>query len=75
MRTRDPQDIASDIDDAVARLPTGTRVCLGSNPNPGTVIGRPFICDAGTVSVLVRWDNGHPDRNTHYMTTRDLVVI
>jgi len=75
MRTRDPQDIASDIDDAVARLPIGSRVCLARNPNPGTVIWRPFICDAGTVTVLVRWDNGHPDRNTHYMTTRDLVVI
>jgi len=75
MRTRPLEDIASDVEDAQARLPIGTRVCLERNPNPGTVVWRPFICDAGTVSVLVRWDNGHPDRNTHYMRTRDLVVI
>lgn len=75
MRTRPLEDIASDVEDAQARLPIGARVRTQSNTNPGTVIWHPFICDAGTVSVLVRWDNGHPDRNTHYMRTRDLVTV
>jgi hypothetical protein len=75
MRTRDLADIAADIEDATARLPIGTRVRQGNNPNLGTVAWRPFICDAGTVTVLVRWDHLHPDRNTHYVTTRSLVVV
>jgi len=75
MRTRDPNDIAADIEDAVTRLPIGTRVRSGSSPNLGTVRWRPFVCDAGTVSVMVRWDGFPPDRDTHYVTTRDLVVI
>ena len=75
MRTRDLADIAADTEDAIARLPIGTRVRHGNNPNLGTVTWRPFICDAGTVTVLVRWDHLHPDRNTHYVTTRDLVVV
>ena len=75
MRTRDLEDIAVDMGDILDRLPVGTRVRMERNPNPGTVVGRPFICDAGTVSVLVRWDNGHPDRNTHYIRNRDLVVV
>ena len=75
MRTRDLDVIAADIEDAVARLPIGTRVRTAGNPNLGTVRWRPFICDAGTVSVMVRWDGFPPDRDTHYVTTRDLVVI
>jgi hypothetical protein len=75
MRTRDLDVIAADIEDAVARLPIGTRVRTEGNPNLGTVRWRPFICDAGTVSVLVAWDNLHPDRNTHYVTTRNLIVV
>ena len=75
MRTRDSNDIAADIEDATTRLPIGTRVRTASNPNPGTVRGRPFICDAGTVSVLVAWDNLHPDRNTHFFRTRDLITV
>jgi len=75
MRTRDLNDIAADIDDAVARLPIGTRVQAGSSPRLGTVRWRPFICDAGTVSVLVRWDGLPPGLDTHYVTTRDLVVV
>ena len=75
MRTRDLDVIAADIEDAVARLPIGTRVRTESNPNPGTVRWRPFICDAGTVSVIVAWDNLPPERNTHYVTTRNLIVV
>ena len=75
MRTRDLDVIAADIEDAVARLPIGTRVRTESNPNPGTVRGRPFICDAGTVSALVAWDNLPPDRNTHFFRTRDLITV
>jgi hypothetical protein len=75
MRTRDPLDTAADVEDATSRLPIGTRVRMASNPNLGTVRWRPFICDAGTVSVMVRWDGFPPDRDTHYVTTRDLVVI
>jgi len=75
MRTRDLNDIAADIEDAVARLPIGTRVRTASNPNPGTVQWHPFVCDAGTVSVVVAWDNLPPERNTHYVFTRSLEVI
>ena len=75
MRTRDLADIAADTEDAHARLPIGTRVLQGNNPNPGTVAWHPFICDAGTVSVLVAWDNLPPDRNTRYCTTRSLTVV
>jgi hypothetical protein len=75
MRTRDLDVIAADIEDAVARLPIGTRVRTESNPNPGTVRWRPFICDAGTVSVLVAWDNLPPERNTHYVRTGNLIVV
>jgi hypothetical protein len=75
MRTRDLDVIAADIEDAVARLPIGTRVRTEGNPNPGTVRWRPFICDAGTVSVLVAWDNLPPERNTHYVRTGNLIVI
>jgi hypothetical protein len=75
MRTRDLDVIADDIEDAVARLPIGTRVRTASNPNLGTVRWRPFICDAGTVSVLVAWDNLPLDRNTHYVFTRNLVTV
>jgi hypothetical protein len=75
MRTRDLDVIAADIEDAVARLHIGTRVRTESNPNPGTVRWRPFICDAGTVSVLVAWDNLPPERNTHYVRTGNLIVI
>ena len=75
MRTRDLDVIAADIEDAVARLPIGTRVRTASNPNLGTVRWRPFICDAGTVSVIVAWDNLHPERNTRYVFTRELIVV
>ena len=75
MRTRDLDAIAADIEDAVARLPIGTRVRSPGNPNLGTVRWRPFICDAGTVSVLVAWDNLPPERNTHYVRTRSLIVV
>lgn len=75
MRTIDPAITRADVEDANARLPIGTRVRTRNNPNPGTVAWRPFVCDAGTVSLLVRWDNLHPDRNTHYVRTCDLVVI
>ncbi len=75
MRTRDLDDIAADIEDAVARLPIGTRVRTASNPTLGTVRWRPFICDAGTVSVLVAWDNLPPERNTHYVFTRNLITV
>lgn len=75
MRIRDLDLIAADIEDAVARLPIGTRVRTASNPNLGTVRWRPFICDAGTVSVIVAWDNLPPERNTHYVFTRNLIVV
>ena len=75
MRTRDPADTAADVEDANQRLPIGARVRTHSNPQPGTVAWRPFICDAGTVSILVRWDHLHPDRNTTYVRTRDLINI
>jgi hypothetical protein len=75
MRTRDLVVIAADIEDATTRLPIGTRVRTASNPNPGTVRWHPFICDAGTVSVLVAWDNLHPDRNTHYVRTGNLIAV
>ena len=74
MRTIDPAVTLADVEDANARLPIGTRVRTGNSPNLGTVAWRPFVCDAGTVSVLVRWDHLHPDRNTHYVRTRDLLV-
>ena len=75
MRTRDPLDTAADVEDAILRLPIGTRVRTASNPNPGTVQWRPFICDAGTVSVIVAWDNLPPERNTRYVFTRELIVV
>jgi hypothetical protein len=75
MRTRNPLDTAADVEDANLRLPIGTRVRTASNPNPGTVRWHPFICDAGTVSVVVAWDNLPPERNTHYVFTRNLVVL
>ena len=75
MRTRNPLDTAADVEDANLRLPIGTRVRTASNPNPGTVRWRPFVCDAGTVSVVVAWDNLPPERNTHYVFTRSLEVI
>ena len=75
MRTRDPSDTAADFEDAISRLPIGTRVRTASNPNLGTVRWRPFVCDAGTVSVIVAWDNLPPERNTHYVTTRNLIAV
>jgi hypothetical protein len=75
MRTRNPLDTASDVEDANLRFPIGTRVRTTTNPSPGTVRWHPFVCDAGTVSVVVAWDNLHPDRNTHYVFTRNLVVL
>jgi hypothetical protein len=75
MRTRDLDVIAADIEDAVARLPIGTRVRSTGNSSLGTVRWRPFICDAGTVSVIVAWDNLPPERNTHYVFTRELIVV
>jgi len=75
MRTRDLDVIAADIEDATTRLPIGTRVRTAGNPNLGTVRWHPFICDAGTVSVLVAWDNLHPDRNTHYVRTGSLIAV
>jgi|688.fasta_scaffold755621_1 hypothetical protein len=75
MRTRNPLDIASDVEDANFRLPIGTRVRTATNPSPGTVRWHPFVCDAGTVSVIVAWDNLPPERNTHYVRTRSLEVI
>jgi hypothetical protein len=75
MRTRDPLDTAADVEDAILRLPIGTRVRTASNPNLGTVQWRPFICDAGTVSVIVAWDNLPPERNTRYVFTRELIVV
>ena len=74
MRTRDPLDTAADVEDAISRLPIGTRVRMASNPSPGTVMWRPFVCDAGTVSVVVAWDNLPPERNTRYVFTRDLIT-
>jgi hypothetical protein len=50
-------------------------VRTASNPNLGTVRWRPFVCDAGTVSVIVAWDNLPPERNTHYVTTRNLIAV
>ena len=75
MRTRDPLETAADIEYATSRLTVGTRVSTTTDPSPGTVRWHPFICDAGTVSVLVAWDNLHPDRNTHYVVVRDLIVV
>jgi hypothetical protein len=75
MRTRNPLDTASDVEDANLRLPIGTRVMTATNPSPGTVRWHPFVCDAGTVSVIVAWDNLPPERNTHYVRTRSLEVI
>ena len=75
MRTRDPLDTTADVEDAISRLPIGTRVRTASNTNLGTVRWRPFICDAGTVSVIVAWDNLPPERNTHYVFTRNLIVV
>jgi len=75
MRTRDLMAIADDIDDAVNRLPIGARVRTSGNSSLGTVRWRPFICDAGTVSVLVQWDGLPLDRNTHYVFTRNLEVV
>jgi hypothetical protein len=75
MRTRDPLDTAADVEDAILRLPIGTRVRTASNPNLGTVQWRPFICDAGTVSVIVAWDNLPPERNTRYVFTRELITV
>jgi hypothetical protein len=75
MRTRDPLDTAADVEDAILRLPIGTRVRMASSPNPGTVMWRPFICDAGTVSVIVAWDNLPPERNTRYVFTRELITV
>ena len=74
MRTRDPADTAADVEDAIQRLPIGARVkdTLG---NLGTVAWHPFVCDAGTVSIIVKWDRLPPDRNTSYIGTRDLVDI
>jgi hypothetical protein len=48
---------------------------MASSPNPGTVMWRPFICDAGTVSVIVAWDNLPPERNTRYVFTRELITV
>ena len=36
---------------------------------------KPFVCDAGTVSIIVKWDRLPPDRNTTYTFTRDLKLI
>lgn len=75
MQTFDPHWTAAQVEDATHRLPIGTRVRSGSSPNLGTVRWQPFVCDAGTVSVLVAWDNLHPDRNTHLVFTRNLVTV
>jgi hypothetical protein len=75
MRTRDLDVIAADIEDATTRLPIGTRVRSTGNSSLGTVRWHPFICDAGTVSVIVAWDNLPPDRNTHYVFTRNLIAV
>ena len=75
MRTRNPLDTAADVEDANLRLPIGTRVRTATNPSPGTVRWHPFVCDAGTVSVVVAWDNLPPERNTHYVRTRSLEVV
>ncbi len=75
MRTRDPLDTAADVEDALTRLPIGTRVRTASNPREGTVRWRPFVCDAGTVSVIVQWDGLPPGLDRHYVTTRNLVTV
>ncbi len=74
MRTRDPADTAADLEDALQRLPIGARVAdrLG---NLGTVAWKPFVCDAGTVSIIVKWDRLPPDRDTSYAMTRRLTNI
>jgi len=74
MRTRDPADTAADLEDAIQRLPIGARVA-DSRGNLGTVAWKPFVCDAGTVSIIVGWDRLPPDRNTSYTYTRDLINI
>ena len=74
MRTRDPADTAADLEDAIQRLPIGARVKDGMG-NLGTVAWKPFVCDAGTVSIIVKWDRLPPDRNTSYTYTRDLINI
>jgi hypothetical protein len=74
MRTRDPADTAADLEDALQRLPIGARV-EDRMGNLGTVAWKPFVCDAGTVSIIVRWDRLPPDRNTSYTYTRDLINI
>jgi hypothetical protein len=74
MRTRDPADTAADLEDAIQRLPIGARV-TDRRGNPGTVAWHPFVCDAGTVSIIVKWDRLPPDRNTTYTFTRELISI
>ena len=74
MRTRDPADTAADVEDAIQRLPIGARV-KDRMGNLGTVAWHPFVCDAGTVSIIVRWDRLPPDRNTSYIGTRALINI
>jgi hypothetical protein len=74
MRTRDPADTAADLEDALQRLPIGARVADRMG-NLGTVAWRPFVCDAGTVSIIVKWDRLPPDRNTSYEMTRSLTNI
>lgn len=69
MRTRSEAEILSDLAIA-ANFPIGTRVRSGRNA--GVIIWRPFVCDAGTVEILVRWDGFHPDRDTTYARVSDL---
>ena len=69
MRTRSEAEILSDLAIA-ANFPIGTRVRIGRNA--GVIAWRPFVCDAGTVSILVRWDGFHPDRDTTYARVSDL---
>jgi hypothetical protein len=75
MRTIDVEVTAAEIRDANERLPIGTRVRTASNPREGTVMWRPFACEAGTVSVLVQWDGFKPGEGRHYVRTRSLITL
>lgn len=78
MRTIDPAITAAEVQDALTRFPIGARVRMGSNPRGGTVRWRPFVCDAGTVSLLVAWDDLPLDsdgvRQCRYVRVRDLFL-